>query len=260
MRCFLAALYLYQVIATARRNRRDIRDSANPPRAKFQNCVPDHVVRLGLLGQRHHHPARADDPNLLARNFSHRVSQKLLVIERDIGNHADSRFDHVGRIQSPAHAYFEDGDLHLLARKMFKCNRRHHLEKTGKPRQLSLLHRSFRRAVDFSMQPREIVVADFLTIHADAFVDPHQMRRSVKPRLQPRCAQDRSQRCRGRAFAVRPRDQHARKSLLGMLHRLEQHAHMRQIELMRRRLRQFVPQRKHARDRGFVGHRAALSF
>ena len=37
------------------------------------------------------------------------------------------------------------------------------------------------------------------------------------------------------------------KAPLGMIHRLQQHPHMRQIELVRRRLRQFVPQRKHAR-------------
>ena len=59
---------------------------AHRPRSQLQNRVSDHVVGLRLLRQRHHHTAGADDSRLLARDLSHRVAQKLLVIERNVGN------------------------------------------------------------------------------------------------------------------------------------------------------------------------------
>ena len=40
-----------------------------------------------------------------------------------------------------------------------------------------------------------------------------------------------------------------------MLKRVEQHAHVSEIELVRRRLGQFMAEGKHARDGGFVGQR-----
>jgi len=48
--------------------------------------------------------------------------------------------------------------------------------------------------------------------------------------------------------------QHRGKTMLGMPQRREQHSHVRQVELVRRRLRQLVAQRVHLRDCGFVGH------
>ena len=45
-----------------------------------------------------------------------------------------------------------------------------------------------------------------------------------------------------------------------MIQRSQQHPHVRQIEFVRRRLRQLVPQRKHAGYCGFVGHKEALSY
>ena len=85
------------------------------------------------------------------------------------------------------------------------------------------------------------------------------MRRSVEPRLQARGPQNRCQRCRGRAFAVCPRDQDAGKTPLGVFQSVQQDAHVRQIELVRRRLSQFVAQGVHSRNGSFVGGHAVVS-
>jgi hypothetical protein len=44
-----------------------------------------------------------------------------------------------------------------------------------------------------------------------------------------------------------------------MIHPLQQNPHMRQVELVRRHLRQLMTERKHTSHRGFVGHKEALS-
>ncbi len=44
-----------------------------------------------------------------------------------------------------------------------------------------------------------------------------------------------------------------------MIQRRQQDAHMRQIKLLRRRLRQFVAEREHAVDCGLVRHDEALA-
>ncbi len=60
-------------------------------------------------------------------------------------------------------------------------------------------------------------------------------------------------------FAVGSGDQDAWKPPLRMIQGSQQHAHVRQIKLVRRRVRQLVTQRVHACNRGFVGHGEAIS-
>src|SRR5579863_8683600 len=201
----------HQILGTSGRNGWHVRHRAHASRSQLENRVADHVVGLRLLRKRHNHTARADNPNLLSRDLAHGIPKKFLVIERDVGNHADPRFHYVGCVQPPAHAYFEDRDLNLLACKMFEGNRGHHLEKTGMPWEFAALYQFFGGSIDFAVKAGEIVVADLLPVYADALVDAHQMWRSVKTGLQPGSAQDRRQRGGRRALAVRPRNQDAGK-------------------------------------------------
>src|SRR5579862_4775665 len=69
------------VLGTRRRNRRHILHSAYADRVEIQNRIADHVIRFRLLRQRHHHATMTDDSNLLARNLSDGVAEKLLMIE-----------------------------------------------------------------------------------------------------------------------------------------------------------------------------------
>jgi hypothetical protein len=45
-----------------------------------------------------------------------------------------------------------------------------------------------------------------------------------------------------------------------MVQALQENPHVGEIELLRGRLRQFVAQRKHARNRSFVGHKKLSAF
>src|SRR5579864_268400 len=81
------------------------------------------------------------------------------------------------------------------------------------------------------------------------------MRRSIKSRAQSRSPQNGRQRSSRRSFPIRSRDEHARELSLGIFQRFEKHAHVREIELVRRRLRKLVSERVHAGNRGLIGNR-----
>ena len=102
------------------------------------------------------------------------------------------------------------------------------------------------------MKRCKLVIADLFAVDPDSLIDPYQVRRGIQTRLQSRCPQDRGQRRRGRPLAIRSSDQHTRKAALGMIHPLQQHPHMREIEFVRRPLRQLVAERKHTGHRGLV--------
>ncbi len=51
------------------------------------------------------------------------------------------------------------------------------------PWQISLHDQSISHAIDFAMQPGEIVVADLFSVHSDAFVNSYEMRRGVQARF-----------------------------------------------------------------------------
>ena len=239
---------------------RHIRHGIHRARAHIQNCVSEHVVSFGQLRERNHNPTRPYDTRLFARNLGDRVAQILLMIERDVGDDAEPRLNHVGRVQTPAHSDLEHNHIWPAAGKILKGHRRQRLEKAGMPRQISFPNQPLRSPVDHVMEHREIVVADRFAIEANPLVNPNQMRRSIKPRLQPRSLQDGSESSGRRTLAVRACDQHRRKTILRMPQRREQHAHVRQIELVRRRLRQLVAQRVHLRHCGFVGQEKHSSF
>ncbi len=153
-----------------------------------------------------------------------------------------------------AHTDFEHGNFYLLSREVGERDRRHHFEEAGMPRQLSLLDQPLGDAIDLVMQIGELIIADFFAIHANAFVDAHQMGRSIEACFQAGGLKDRGKRRRRRAFAICSCDQHAAKRLLGMIHGIQEHAHVCQVEFIRRRMGQLVPKRVHARDCGLVGH------
>ena len=80
------------------------------------------------------------------------------MVERDIRNHAHQRFDHVRRIQPPAHPDFKYGYIEPFPGEMGKGNCRHHLEKTWMPRQLFPLDQILGNAVDLAMQLGKIII------------------------------------------------------------------------------------------------------
>ena len=95
------------------------------------------------------------------------------------------------------------------------------------------------RCVDLA----ELHIGNRLVIHANAFVDAYQVRRTVEPGLVAGSAQDGRQGRSRRAFAVGAGDQHAGEAALGIAQRRQQFAHIRQIELVRRRRGKLVSKR-----------------
>ena len=174
------------------------------------------------------------------------------MIERDVGDDAEPRLHHVGRIQTPAHAHLQHHHVGTAPGEILKGHRGQHLKKAGMPRQLAFSNQPLRRPAHYVVERREIVVADRLASEANPLIDAHQVRRRVEPRLQPRSLQDRRQSGARRTLAVGARDQHRWKTIFRMPQRRQQHANVRQIEPVRRRLRQLVAQRIHLRDCGFV--------
>ena len=102
------------------------------------------------------------------------------MVEGDVGNHADPRLDHVGSIETTAHAHFENGNLHLSLREIFECHGGQHFKKTGVPRQVAFTHQALGRALDDIVEQGKLGIADFLVIDPNALVDPHQIWRCVK--------------------------------------------------------------------------------
>ena len=126
------------------------------------------------------------------------------------------------------------------------------------PRQIAFPDQPLGSPVHHSVEQHEIVVADRYAIEANPLIDTNQMRRSIEPRLQSRSLQDGCQSSRRRTLAVGAGDQHSWKAIFRMPERRQHDAHVREIELVRRRLRQLVAQRVHLRDCGFIGHRSLV--
>src|SRR5208282_2792947 len=237
----------------SRRYRRHVGHGVHGARTCIQDCVSDHVVGFGQLRQRYHNAARTNDAGFFAGNLGDGFAQIFLVIERDVGDDAEARFHDIGGIQAAAHAHFEHNHVGAAAREVFKAYGSQHLKKAGVPRQIAFRDEALGGAVDHVMEQGEIVVGDGFAIEANALVDAYQMRRGVEPGPEAGSLQDGRQSRGGGTLAVGARDQHRGKAILGISQRSEQHAHVRQVELVRRRLRQLVAQREHLRDCGFVG-------
>src|SRR6266478_7457627 len=120
------------------------------------------------------------------------------------------------------------------------------------PWQIAFPNQTLGGAVNHVVEHREIVVADRFTVEANPLIDPNQMRRSIETRPQSRSLQDGCQGSRRRTLAVGAGDQHSWEAIFRMLECCQKYSYVREIKLVRWRLRQLVAQRVHLRDCGFV--------
>src|SRR3990167_3053963 len=60
------------------------------------------------------HPALAENPGLLKRDFFARLAEVIGVVDVHAGHHRAIAVEHVHRIQPAAQPYFEDRDIHLV--------------------------------------------------------------------------------------------------------------------------------------------------
>src|SRR6202035_1032137 len=101
----------YQTLSASRRYRRHIRHRAHRLRTQVQNRISNYIVCLRLLREGYYDAAGPDNSCFLTGDFGYRIAQEFLVVERNVGDHTDARLNYVGRIQPPAHTYFQHGHL-----------------------------------------------------------------------------------------------------------------------------------------------------
>ena len=114
------------------------------------------------------------------------------MVERNISNHAEARFDHVGRVQSSTHADFKHCDFDFLAREVLEGNGGEHLEEARVPGEFGFGDQTLGGAIDDIVNEGEIVVGNAGAVNSNALVDANQVGRSVEAGLVARDLEDRS--------------------------------------------------------------------
>ena len=122
------------------------------------------------------------------------------------------------------------------------------------PRQLAIRNQSLTSAVYDIVVEGKIAVTDLFSIYPDAFVDLHEVRRSIEAGPRARSFQNRGQRRCGRPLSVCPRNEDSRNSQLRVIQFTEQYPHIGQIELLRGRLAQFVAKGVHPSNGVLIRH------
>src|SRR5581483_10071711 len=178
------------------RNRRNERYSADGACILLENGTSNDGISLRHLRQSHNWTARPDDACFLPGDLSDSVAEELLVVERDVGDDADARLDHVCRVETPTHTDLENSYVDLLTREMLEGHGGQHLEKAGMPWQFALFDQAFGITANQLVQEREIIVADCFSVDSNPFIDPDQVRRGVQAGTQTGSAEDGCQRRR----------------------------------------------------------------
>ncbi len=126
-------------------------------------------------------------PGLLSRDHVDGVAKVGHVIEIDRGDHRDRRLHDIGRVEPPAHAYLDNGDVD---RGIGECRERHasHSFKERQPRLV--------RGIDEIEERRDLVVGlheacrrQWFAVDADPFEYRLEMRARVPAGAQVKTAQ-----------------------------------------------------------------------
>src|SRR5208283_2962414 len=126
-------------------------------------------------------------------------SEEILMIESDIGNHADLGADDICRIETTSHAGFRDDQIGLLFCEVKEGHRGYHLKKGG-------VSAAIEGCPDFFKNPQYPFCRDFLVIYAEAFRKAHQVWRSIEADLDSMVAENSGKNSRSGALAVGPGD------------------------------------------------------
>src|SRR5581483_2619038 len=173
------------ILWARRRNGRHILHRTDADSVTVENGISDDIIRCGLLRQGYNDAARTDDPSFLKCDLGDRIAQEFLMVERDVSNDADQRLDDVGCVEAAAHSDFEDCNVDALGREVAESDGGHHLEETGMPGQGAVAYQLLCGAIDVAVEPREIVVGDFIAVDADSFIDADEVWRGVQRSFQP---------------------------------------------------------------------------
>ena len=87
-------------------------------RAPFLGRCVDHGCRIRIQSPGHNRSVLFDDPCLFMRNGVRRVSQILLMVQSNGGDHRDQGRKHVRGVEATSQADFDNGILHAGVRKV----------------------------------------------------------------------------------------------------------------------------------------------
>ena len=158
-----------------------------------------------------------------------RVAEKFGVVHADRRDHGrQRRVDHVGGVQPPAEADFQQHHIGRMLREQAKRRRGFDFENRDRRAGIGALAMFERRA--------QFVIADQHAAagpaEAKAFVDPHQIGRGVGVDAQARRFQDRAQIGDRRTLAIGAGDMdHRRQFAFGMIEPLQQPLHPLEAEI-----------------------------
>ena len=177
----------------------------------------------------HRRDARLDDTGFLARYGFERIAQVLAVFQSDVGDDAQDRCDHVGRIETAAQAGLDDGYVHGLFRKESE----RHSGRDFEERRFVLLEETV-PAIDEILDkilrdhPESIAFHD---LHPLAEI--HQMGRRVEADLQAAGGQAGRQHMAGRTFPVGSGNMNAPETPMRMSEHLVESLHRLNPRLIR---------------------------
>ena len=196
--------------------------SAEPDSARRITGTAQHplyIVRLTVRADNRR--TRLENTCLLGRNDRRCVAKHRHMVERNRRNNADLRiFDDICRITAAAQTGFENHNIAFLLNKTKECQCGRKL-KLADGLTLGQCERFTRHRYPFA-QARQIVVRDHHTVHADALVKLHQIRRGIQSGAQSGRLQRRGDHARGRALAVRARKMNKLQPVLRVSQRLAQ--------------------------------------
>ncbi len=144
------------------------------------HALAEHLVCLWMLGQGDGGDIGAKDSGFLACDFRDGVAEILLVIEIDVGDYREDRFDDVCGIETAAHANFEDGDFDLGCGEVIEGHGRHGFKEAGQVGQPRVGNEWRGSSGNAVVGSSETVIRNGLAIDADTLIDEQQMRRGVE--------------------------------------------------------------------------------
>src|SRR5215469_6501537 len=171
-------------------------------RVSFGAAAADDFAGIGTFNGTDDGGAGLDDAGLFGGDFVDGVAKEILVVEIDGCDDGDRGRDDIGGVKAAAEADFVDGDVERARCECEKSHRGDALEKGGMGVKFSGGQERFDGIVEPGPECGEVVVGDFGTVDADAFVHALEVRRSVKAGAEAGSSEDRIQHCSRGAFAV----------------------------------------------------------
>src|SRR6266404_2282430 len=201
--------------------------------------------------------AGLDDSRFFTGDFAQRVAEKIFVVKVHARNNAELWCDDICGIQPSAEARLKNRKFDISIREVGERHRSDALEKCGMGTQRATRERLFDRGVNPRKYRGEQSVGHFFSVHANAFIDSCEVRRSVQAGAVPRGSQNRFEEGRRRAFAVGARNVNGRIFSFGVAEAVRKYGDVFKIELRGRGLRwggKLAPQREQVADRFLEVH------